>query len=121
MKPLWLALGWISFVLGVIGAFLPVIPTTPFLILAAFLFSQSSPRVHAWLLSLPFAGAAIEEWSQHRIIRVRAKILCSLMIILSLAALWMFSPVSVVLKSILTILLSSVLAFVLTRKSSFDL
>ena len=121
MKPVLYILGWVSFILGVIGAFLPVIPTTPFLILAAFLFSQSSPRVHAWLLTLPFAGPSIREWNDHRIVRPRAKILCTVMIVASLGSIWMIAPVATALKVILTILLVSVLSFVLSRKSGFEL
>jgi uncharacterized membrane protein YbaN (DUF454 family) len=115
VKPLWLALGWVSFGLGIIGAFLPVIPTTPFLILSAFLFSKSSPRLHAWILSLPHAGPAISEWRDHGVVRPRAKILCSVMIAASLISLWIYVDMAQPLKIILTILLMSVLAFVVTR------
>jgi uncharacterized membrane protein YbaN (DUF454 family) len=41
--------GWLAFAAGMIGIFIPVLPTTPFILLATFLFSQSSPRFHAWV------------------------------------------------------------------------
>lgn len=120
MKPVWFIFGWISFILGVIGIFLPVLPTAPFLILSAYLFSKSSKRVHDWVLSLPFAGPAISEWHDHQIIRPRAKILAVSMILASLASIWFFAPVHIGLKIFLTIILSMVMAFVGSRKSGFD-
>lgn len=118
MKALLFVFGWISFGLGVIGAFLPVIPTTPFLILSAYLFSKSSPRFHAWLLSLPFAGPAINDWNQNRVVRPRAKVLCSVMILLSLGSIWYFSSLRLFAKGLVTIILLGVMLFVVTQKSS---
>ena len=48
---LLLCLAWICFALGAVGVAIPVMPTTPFLLLAAFLFARSSPRIHEWMLS----------------------------------------------------------------------
>jgi uncharacterized membrane protein YbaN (DUF454 family) len=42
-------LGWLCFVTGIVGILVPVLPTTPFLLLATFLFANSSPRFHAWI------------------------------------------------------------------------
>lgn len=117
MKPVLFVLGWISFGLGVIGALIPILPTTPFMILAAYLFSKSSPRFHAWLLSLPVAGPAVREWNEHRVVRKRAKVLCATMIMLSLSVIWVKVDVPVLLKIFLTVLLVSVCTFVVTRKS----
>jgi uncharacterized membrane protein YbaN (DUF454 family) len=117
VKPVLFVLGWISFGLGVFGAFVPIIPTTPFMILAAFLFSKSSPRFHAWLLSLPIAGPAVRDWNDHRVVGAKAKILCASMIFISLGVLWWRVQVLIELKIFLTVVLLSVCAFVMTRKS----
>ncbi len=120
MKPVWFVLAWLSFALGAFGAFVPIIPTTPFMILSAWLFSKSSPRFHAWILSLPIAGPAVSEWNSHRVVRVRAKILCATMILISLTFIWWKAEVPQALKIILTIILVSVCTFVITRKSKLS-
>ncbi|MBK1677629.1 hypothetical protein CKO38_13315, partial [Rhodospirillum rubrum] len=70
-----LALGHVCVALGVIGAFLPVVPTTPFLLLATWAYGQSSPRLRAWLWTHPRYGKAIRGWHEHGLISRRAKVL----------------------------------------------
>jgi uncharacterized membrane protein YbaN (DUF454 family) len=117
LKPIFFVLAWLSFILGIIGAFLPVLPTTPFLILSALLFSKSSPKFHIWLLNLPIAGEGIRDWDENKVIRLKAKILCGIMMTLSLLSMWLFAKVHIMVKIFSTILLLSVGAFVFTRKS----
>jgi uncharacterized membrane protein YbaN (DUF454 family) len=69
----WLALGFGCVALGVIGALLPLMPTTIFLILAAGCFARSSPRLEAWLLDHPRFGATLRAWRRDRAIPRRAK------------------------------------------------
>jgi uncharacterized protein len=111
-------IAWVSFILGFIGIFLPILPTTPFLILSAFLFSKSSPRFYQWLMGLPFAGPAIRDWQHNRIIRPRAKFLCGSMILLSLVIIWNHPNIPLVVKTFVTALLVSVGSFVITRRNS---
>ena len=68
-------LGWIFTGLGVVGIFVPLLPTTPFLLLAAWCFGQSSPRLHAWLLRQPALGSLIADWQAERAIALRAKVI----------------------------------------------
>ncbi len=71
-----IATGWLSVVLGVIGIVVPLLPTTPFILLAAASFAKSSPRFHQWLLNHKFFGPIINSFkhgqgiSRHIKIRV---------------------------------------------------
>lgn len=59
-------LGWISLIVGVIGIFLPLIPTTGPLLLAAVCFDRSSPRFHSWLMNNRYLGGYIRNYQQGR-------------------------------------------------------
>lgn len=114
MRFLWAGLGTLCVGLGVIGAFLPLLPTVPFLLLAAFLFSQSSPRLHNWILSHRQFGPVIEDWNRSGAIRPRAKRLATLSIVvvfgISLAL-----DVKTTVLIIQAVVLIAVLVFLWTR------
>lgn len=63
--------------LGVIGALLPVVPTTPFLILAASCFAKSSEKLHSWLLNSPAFGPTIRKWEEERCVTPMTKFIAS--------------------------------------------
>lgn len=67
-------LGTVSLLLGVIGIFLPLLPTTPFLLLSAALYFRSSPRLYAWLLEHRLLGPYIKNFRENRAIPLRVKI-----------------------------------------------
>lgn len=69
----WLALGCLFVGLGMVGAVLPLMPTTIFLILAAGCFARSSPRLEAWLLNHPRFGPTLRNWRKRGAIGPRAK------------------------------------------------
>jgi uncharacterized membrane protein YbaN (DUF454 family) len=73
MRLVWLTLGLVFLAAGLIGVILPVVPTTPFLLLAAGCFAKSSPRLHEWLLSHPLFGPPIRNWEENGAISHRAK------------------------------------------------
>ncbi len=68
-------LGAVALLLGLIGIFVPLLPTTPFLLLAAALWVRSSPRLYAWLLAHRRLGPYIRQFREHRAIPLRAKVL----------------------------------------------
>lgn len=70
----WFALGWLLVALGIVGAFLPILPTTIFMIMAAGCFSHSSPRFEAWLLDHRWFGPSIRRWRERGAIPRKAKI-----------------------------------------------
>jgi uncharacterized membrane protein YbaN (DUF454 family) len=74
MRLLWLAAGWMALALGGAGVVLPLLPTTPFVILAAFAFGKSSPALRRRLETHPVFGKAILDWEAHGAIAPRHKI-----------------------------------------------
>jgi len=79
-KTLYILLGFLFIILGILGVFLPLLPTTPFIILAAFFFSQSSERCHQWLLNNKVFGPILYNWENSRCIPSFAKKLSFFMI-----------------------------------------
>ncbi|MFT7594364.1 MAG: uncharacterized membrane protein YbaN (DUF454 family) [Paracoccaceae bacterium] len=114
MQVIWAALGLICVALAVIGIVLPLLPTVPFLLLAAFFFARSSSRLHNWLLSHPIFGPLIDDWNRSGAIRPRAKRLATLSIAAVLGlSLFLSVPLYVLMIQIVT--LGAVLTFIWTR------
>ena len=111
---LWFCLGGISLALGAIGAVLPVLPTTPFVILSAFAFGKSSPRLARWLNEHPTFGPMIADWRTHGAIAPRYKRLAVGMMGAAFG-LSLFLGASSLVLVIQAICLTGAAAFVLTR------
>lgn len=75
MKYLFITLGSLCVGLGILGIFLPLLPTTPFLLLAAALYVRSSSRLYHWLLYQPYLGPYIRNFRQYRAIPLRVKVI----------------------------------------------
>lgn len=73
MQYLWAGLGLVCVALAMIGVALPLLPTVPFLLLAAFFFARSSSRLHNWLLGHRMFGPMIHDWQSSGAIRPGAK------------------------------------------------
>lgn len=78
--------GTIALILGIAGAFLPVLPTTPFILLAAACYAKASERFHQRLLNHPTFGPTIRNWEQYRSIAPRTKKVAITMMTLSIGA-----------------------------------
>ncbi len=84
-RMLWNTAGLVSFSVGVVGAFLPILPTVVFMLLAVFCFARGSERLHAWLVNHPRFGPPIQDWHRHGAIRRPAKRMAMVAIALSFA------------------------------------
>ncbi|HSW24211.1 MAG TPA: YbaN family protein [Burkholderiaceae bacterium] len=83
---LWTAAGVLALVAGIVGIFLPLLPTVPFVLLAAFCFSRGSERCERWLLAHPRLGPIVRDWRAERAVPLRAKQLAWLM--MAITCLW---------------------------------
>ncbi|MEO1267380.1 MAG: YbaN family protein [Myxococcota bacterium] len=80
LRAVLIAIGTLCVGLGILGAFLPVLPTTPFLLVAAACYARSSRRFYVWLLNAPAFGPLIRSYREHGVIPVRAKVMAVTMI-----------------------------------------
>ncbi|MFG1490983.1 YbaN family protein [Oceanospirillum sp. HFRX-1_2] len=97
-KPLYMAAGFLALFLGAIGVVLPLLPTTPFVILAAFFFSKGSVKVHRWLLRQKTFGPMIQAWEADRVIPFKAKLLSTSMMLIMVSYPLIFRPFALWLK-----------------------
>ncbi len=89
---LWRLLALLALGAGLVGLFLPVMPTVPFVLLAAWAAGRGWPRLEAWLLAHPVFGHPIRDWRAHGAVARRAKVLAVSMMAMGAAVLW-FVPV----------------------------
>ena len=90
-RALFTGLGWLFFALGVVGVFLPVMPTTVFMIMALWAFANGSRRLHTWLYTHHKFGPSLQQWDRHRVIPVHAKIAAIGGMLISLTYVTLFS------------------------------
>lgn len=114
IRGFWLLLGLIATACGMAGVVLPLVPTTPFLLLAAYAFARGSPRLHAWLLGHPRLGPLIENWQRHGCIDPRTKIISVIVMGGTFLMSWIIGAGSTVL-TIQAAVLAGAATFVLTR------
>lgn len=110
----WFILGFVALGLGILGAMLPLLPTTPFVLVAAFAFARSSDRWHNWLLSHRIFGPLIANWRTHGALNRTTKIV-SILSMVAVFALSLAMRASSVVLIVQTIVLGASAVFILTR------
>lgn len=111
-----LVLGLVSLAVGGIGIFVPLLPTTPLVLVAAFAFANSSEKLHQWLLDHNVFGPLIDNWRRHRTISPTAKAMSVLSMVALLVISW-FAEFSMLVIVVQVLVLGCVAAFILTRPS----
>ena len=111
----FVAAGWLCVVLAVIGIFLPLLPTTPFLLLAAFCFSRGSKRFHDWLLNHRWFGSYIKNFQDGRGMTKQAKVWSVSLIWLSIGTTVLFFISMAWLKFMLLMIAATVSGYLLSR------
>ncbi|WP_242224808.1 YbaN family protein [Shinella zoogloeoides] len=115
MRSIYMLAGFLMTALGIIGVFLPLLPTTPFLLVAAWCFSRSSPRFEQWLLDHRTLGPPLANWRREGAISARAKIAAVGLIALSYALLLYRLQPSPALAISVGLVLACSIAFIVTR------
>ncbi len=114
---LLIVLGWAFVAIGLVGVVLPVLPTTPFILLALGCFARSSERFHHWLYHHPRLGQLARAWHEHRVIPLRAKLLAVTMMAGSQVYVTYYVQIDWRLAAVMGVTLAVVAAWILTRPS----
>ena len=117
MNIIYTILGLISLGLGVLGAFLPVLPTTPLLLLAAALFLRGNRRLYDWLMNHPRLGVYISNFVKHKAIPQRVKIISISTLWLTLLYCAIFLPVHWTLRLCFIAIATGVTIHILSYKT----
>jgi len=103
--------------LAFLGLFLPLLPTTPFLLLAAFCFSRGSEKLHSWLLGHRTMGPIIRDWNERRVIRPRVKALAAITVVVLISPALFFSSFHPALKAVSLVVGLGVIVMIYRQKA----
>ncbi len=117
MKPLYLLLGWCTFGLGAVGAFVPGLPTVPLMLVALWAFSRSSQRFHDWLYSHRVFGPPLQQWKEYGVIPVRAKVVAIATMAASLLYMFAFAEMALWIRVVTLLLMAIGAGFILSQPS----
>lgn len=117
MRYIYIAIGCLMVALGVIGIFLPILPTTPFLLVAVWAFARSSPKLESWLINHPKLGPPLRDWRERGAIPARAKAVAVTAMAASLVYVLLIPSIPLYAKIGTGLLLACCATFILTRPS----
>jgi uncharacterized membrane protein YbaN (DUF454 family) len=119
LRMLLIVIGWLSVVLGVIGIFLPILPTTPFLLLAAACFVRTSPKFYQWLVGHPKLGRYLAYYLEGKGIPLKAKVYTIGLMAISLSTTAYLVPITAV--RVLLPLVGVLVALYIVRQPTLEL
>jgi len=117
---LWIVAGIICLILATIGIIMPLLPTTPLVILAAFCFSKGSTRLHLWLHNNRYFGPLLQDWETYGVIRTKSKVMATIAIILIFSLSLYFTSIHIFLKCFLVLLAFCLLTYIWSRPSYIE-
>lgn len=112
----WFTFGLLNLIIGIVGIIVPLLPTTPFILLAAFAFGKSSPVFRKKLIENKIFGPIILDWEQHRRIRRIVKMRASVVIFISAAVTFSIIELSIFRAAVISSILLAVSAFIWLQK-----
>ncbi len=115
---LLIVLGWLSILVGLVGVIVPGLPTTVFLLIAAWAFSKSSDRFQSWLLDHPRLGPPVIAWRERGAIPLKAKVLAIVMMAASLSIIVFYVASDWVLPTVVGSIMIFAGAYVVTRPNA---
>jgi uncharacterized membrane protein YbaN (DUF454 family) len=116
----YFCLGWLMLALGVIGAFVPLMPTTIFVILASWFFARSSPRLAAWLVDHPRFGATLRAWHGTGAVPRQAKVMACIGMTVGFVLFWIGAHPGFWLAAIVAALMLASALYVVTRPAPIE-
>ena len=113
----FIGMGSLFLVIGIVGIFLPLLPTTPFFILTAICYNKGSKKFHSWLIGHRVFGLLIIDWQKNRVIKNKYKLLATGMMTITTLFVFTNETIPIVGKVSYAILFIVLLAFIWSQKS----
>lgn len=110
-----MALGWLALVVGIVGVFVPLLPTTPLVLLAVFFFSKGSQRLHLWLIQHRHLGRYARDWEREQVIPPVGKYASTLLMVPSVGLVILTGELSPMPSGAMLAALVAVLWFIWSR------